>query len=46
MNKLYLFIYGISNIYIAMKLCISHFEYLKYLYEKIEIFIIIFYISV
>jgi len=34
---IYLFIYKTINLCIAMKLCINHLEYLKYLYKKIEI---------
>lgn len=37
-----LIIYGTTNLCITMKLCVNHFERLKYLSKKIEIFVIIF----
>jgi len=39
-NKIYLFVYLQNNF--AMKLCMNHLEYLKYLYKRIEISIIVF----
>jgi len=41
LNKQTLFIYRTTN-RIVMKLDINQLEYLKYLYKKIEIFIVIF----
>jgi len=41
-NKQILFIYRTTNLRIVMKLDINQLEYLKYLYKKFEIFIVIF----